>query len=123
MNIIKSTTLVILGLSQALAQAPLLLEPIVAWTNEIATPDGGLLKGNGVKISPDGEHLITTSVGGAVTSFSILDGEFEWEYIPPSFDGGDVASHSEIVFTTTNAGSPYMAYSIVEDENSASPTG
>jgi hypothetical protein len=94
------------------------------WSNQIIPGNPinppGLLYGNGVSIQPDGKSVISTSVGGTVTSFGALSGAFEWEYVPPA-DGALVRSHSNMVFTTDNAAEPYMVYSVVYNESLQNP--
>mmetsp|Transcript_12023 Transcript_12023/g.18960 ORF Transcript_12023/g.18960 Transcript_12023/m.18960 type:complete len:558 (+) Transcript_12023:90-1763(+) len=88
------------------------------WTNQIIpanpTDQPGLLKGNGVSLTPDGSSVVVTSVGGTVTSFDALTGLFEWEYLPTAAEGSILRTTSKVVFTTENAAEPYMVYSVVE---------
>ena len=114
-----------LGISTVLSQEQLLATPVELWSEQIfstVTTELGVGKGNGCTLSPDGAHLVVTSVGGTVTSFNALTGEVEWEYDPPQADGGIVRSHSQVVFPI-NATSPYMVYAVVENENSAEAVG
>lgn len=114
-----------LGVSNVLSQEQLLFTPLELWSNQVfstVSTEVGVGKGNGVTLSPDGAHVIVTSIGGTVTSFSSLDGQVEWEYEPPQPAGGIVRSHSQAVFTT-NATVPYMVYAVVENENSADAVG
>lgn len=114
-----------LGVSTVLSQEQLLTTPVELWSNQIfstVSTELGVGKGNGCTLSPDGAHLIVTSVGGTVTSFNAMTGEVEWEYDPPQPAGGIVRSHSQVVFTV-NATSPYMVYAVVENENSADAVG
>jgi hypothetical protein len=112
-----------LGVSSVAPQEQLYNAPVDLWTNQVLPLDGsagGVFKGNGCKLAPDGRHLIVTSVGGTVTSFTAGSGVFEWEYQPPQPDVGIARSHSQVVFTTENAVTgAYMVYSIVENENGA----
>jgi len=114
-----------LGVSTVLSQEQLLATPGELWEAQIfssATTDFGVGKGNGCTLSPDGAHLLVTSVGGTVTSFNALTGVPEWAYDPPQLSGGIVRSHSQVVFAI-NATSPYMVYAIVENENSDAAVG
>lgn len=113
-----------LGVSTVLSQEQLLASPTELWSNQIfssVATDLGVGKGNGCTLSPDGAHIIVTSVGGTVTSFNSLNGQVEWEYDPPQPTGGIVRSHSQVVFA--NATTPFMVYSVVENENSADAVG
>ena len=114
-----------LGVRTVLSQEQLLDTPAELWSNQIFSPvttELGVGKGNGCTLSPDGAHLLVTSVGGTVTSFNALTGEVEWEYDPPQPTGGIVRSHSKVVFAI-NATSPYMVYAVVENENSDTAVG
>jgi WD40 repeat protein len=88
------------------------------WTNQIISANPvdqpGLLKGNGVTMSPDGTSVVTTSVGGTVSSFDALTGDFEWEYIPTATEGEIIRCNSKVAFTTENAAEPYMVFSVIE---------
>lgn len=108
-----------------LSQEQLLATPLPLWTNQIipsVSTEVGVAKGNGCTLSPDGAHLLVTSLGGTLTSFNAMTGEVEWEYDPPQPAGGIVRSHSQAVFSP-NATVPYMVYSVVENENSATAIG
>lgn len=115
--------LLALGLSSVAPQETLFTAPTDFWANQILPSDGsdgGVFKGNGCKLTPDGGSLIVTSVGGTVTSFNAFTGAFQWEYQPPQPENAIVRSHSQVVFTTPNAVTPpYMVYAVVENENSA----
>jgi hypothetical protein len=120
-NFKRTALLVVLGVSQAGAQ-DLLASPVEYWTNQILPNNPAnspaVLKGNGVFLTPDGKHLISSSVGGILNSFDAWSGIFEWQYDPLSAMDGIVRTHSSVVFSTDNAMEPYMVYSIVENENS-----
>jgi hypothetical protein len=122
-NLKRVALLAAFGISQTGAQlSDLLPNPEILWVNQIIpsnpTNSPGVLKGNGVFLTPDGMHLISTSVGGTVTSFGAANGEFEWEYDPPAADGVTARTHSGITFTTEAAAEPYMVYSVVDNDNS-----
>ena len=78
------------------------------------------MKDNGVFLSPDGKHLVATTVSGSVSFFDAKSGKLEKTYDPPSAAGDIVRSHSGIAFTTENSDEKYMVYSIVENEDRAS---
>jgi outer membrane protein assembly factor BamB len=121
-NFKRVALLAAFGINQTGAQLSDLIAPTLAWSNQIIpsspTNSPGVLRGNGVYLTPDGMHLIATSVGGTVNSFNAATGVFEWEYDPPAVDGAIVRTHSGIAFTTEAASEDYMVYSIVDNENS-----
>jgi outer membrane protein assembly factor BamB len=121
-NLKRLALLAAFGISQTTAQLSDLLDiPLLSWSNQIipANPSNspGVLRGNGVYLTPDGMHLIATSVGGIVTSFDAASGDFEWEYEEPAVNGAITRSYSGIAFTTEAAAEPYMVYSIVDNKN------
>jgi hypothetical protein len=117
-NLKRTVLLVALGISQAGAQDavnPLRDSPLLIWTKDIGN---GVLQGNGVFLTPNGNHLIATSEFGAVTCLDALTAETVWEYVPSSVEGSIVRSRSGVAFTTENALEPYMVYSVDDNENS-----
>jgi hypothetical protein len=102
------------------SQSTLLVPPVALWSTQIFPEAGtgaGVFYGNGLTLTPDGTSLVSTSVGGTVTSFNAATGVFEWEYAPPAPTVGTTSSHSKVVFTTPNTLTlPYMVYTIIENE-------
>ena len=80
-----------------------------------------MVKGNGAFLTPDQCQIITTSLGGTVTSFDSASGMKAWDYQPPAIGTATITCHSNMVFTTANAAMPYMVYSVVDNENPADP--
>ena len=106
--------LVALGVSTITAQNAL-QDPVVYFSKQV---EGDVGYGNGLFLYE--QLLVATSSDGTVTCFHALTGEELWEYSPES--SGEIASHSGVAFTTENAETPYMVYSIIENENSLTPT-
>ena len=94
-----------------------------AQINPVDSPSGtrspAVLHGNGVYLTPDESHLITSSVGGTVSAYDAWSGELMWEYIP-SDAGAAISCKSGITFANADAGT-YIVYSIIENENSLEP--
>ena len=108
--------LVALGVSTITAQNAL-QDPVVYFSKQV---EGDVGYGNGLFLMPGEQLLVATSSDGTVTCFHALTGEELWEYSPQS--SSEIASHSGVAFTTENAETPYMVYSIIENENSLTPT-
>ena len=103
------------------SQSTLLVPPVALWSTQIfpsaVGAGAGVFYGNGLTLTPDGASLVSTSVGGTVTSINAISGAFEWEYAPPAPSVGTTSSHSKVVFTTPNALTlPYMVYTVIENE-------
>lgn len=105
--------LVALGVSTITAQNAL-QDPVVYFSKQV---EGDVGYGNGLFLYE--QLLVATSSDGTVTCFHALTGEELWEYSPQS--SSEIASHSGVAFTTENAETPYMVYSIIENENSLTP--
>ena len=94
------------------------------WTAQIQPPNmaqsAAVRKGNGVYLTPDEASVVTTSLGGTVTSYHALTGIMEWDYTPTSVGGTSVGSHSGVTFVP-NAAIPFMVYSVVDDETGSNP--
>ena len=56
--------------------------PVTLWNNTINTEFGGVVRGNGLVLSPEGDVLLATSVSGAVTAFDVDTGTILWDYNP-----------------------------------------
>eukprot|EP00934_Nitzschia_sp_Nitz4_P008837 Nitzschia sp. Nitz4//scaffold8_size234185//210384//212064//NITZ4_001299-RA/size234185-snap-gene-0.26-mRNA-1//1//CDS//3329559932//8827//frame0 len=124
LSYVKSAALLLaLGASQVAAQGDLLTMPEVLHEFILAPEldvEAGVASGNGIVITPDSSSIIVTSVGATVTSLTLKDLEYEWEYNPPQLASGVVRSHSRVVFAEM-AETPYMAYTVVINENSLTP--
>jgi hypothetical protein len=130
-----STTLVLATLSSAVntvgvmgqeaaAAAPLLAEPTVLYTLTLS-PDPVTLSavdiewGNGVFMAPDNRTAVVGTVGAVVTAFDAYSGTQLWTYEPTPIANTITRSHSNIIFSPDNT---YWVYSVVDNENSLTPT-
>eukprot|EP00539_Tryblionella_compressa_P003491 CAMPEP_0178753660 /NCGR_PEP_ID=MMETSP0744-20121128/11731_1 /TAXON_ID=913974 /ORGANISM="Nitzschia punctata, Strain CCMP561" /LENGTH=550 /DNA_ID=CAMNT_0020407493 /DNA_START=29 /DNA_END=1681 /DNA_ORIENTATION=+ len=131
-NVFKTTFFLAFTASLAAAQGddpatpalePLLLEPAEVWSAQLL-PDVNLgsveiLRGNGVSMSPDGKTAVVTTVGATVYAFNPYSGQQKWVYQAPAIGSTSIArSHSTVTFHDDS----WMVYSVVDDENSLTPT-
>lgn len=86
--------------------------PVTLWNNTINTEFGGLVRGNGLVLSPDGDRLFATSVSGAVTAFDVETGNIVWDYNPIPAAEEVLNSRSRPVFANENSDDEYFVYSI-----------
>jgi len=70
-------------------------------------------------MAPDGKHVLVTTVGATVYAFNAYTGEQAWVYQPDVVSDIITRSHSGIVFGPQ---ADYMAYAVVDNENSMNPT-
>lgn len=101
----------------------LLDEPTKLWSAQLFPDvDLGSIEieaGNGVFMAPDGKHALVTTVGATIYAFNAYSGEQAWVYQPESASNSITRSHSGVVFGPKE---DYMVYSVVDNENSISPT-
>eukprot|EP00980_Cylindrotheca_fusiformis_P005427 scaffold1157_cov122-Cylindrotheca_fusiformis.AAC.19 len=83
------------------------------WSNQLFEPSGNakFAYGNGVFLTPDESQVIALGTAGIASSYSAA-GEFNWKVDAPSVAGYAVNCLSGVAFTTENATSSYMVYSI-----------
>jgi len=105
-------------------EAPDLLDsPAKLWTAQLF-PDPALGEvnveaGNGVFMAPDGKTALVTTVGATVYAFKAYSGEQAWVYQPEALPNSVTRSHGTVV---VGPKADYMVYSVVDNENSLSPT-
>lgn len=116
-------TVLFLACAAASTSAQDLLEtPIDLWSYQLL-PQADLgpvevQKGNGVFLDPSGRMAVVTTVGATVYAFNAYSGTEMWQYQTP-VDGTNVAScHSAVTFSDLG----YMTFSVVDNENSLTPT-
>jgi hypothetical protein len=124
-RIVQTSFILAFGAVSASAQdlLELLPTPIERWTFQLL-PQAELgpveiQKGNGVFVDPSGRMAIVTTVGATVYAFGAYSGGELWSYQAPSDGTSSVACHSAVTFSPTEE---YMAFSVVDNENSLSPT-
>lgn len=99
----------------------LLATPVEKWSSQLL-PQADLgsveiQKGNGVFIH--GNMAVVTTIGATVYAFNAYTGTEMWQYQTPA-DGSSVAAcHSAVTFSHTGG---YMVFSVVDNENSLTPT-
>jgi outer membrane protein assembly factor BamB len=103
--------------------ADLLEAPTKLWSAQLF-PDVDLGSveieaGNGIVMAPDGKHALVTTVGATVYAFDAYTGEQAWVYQPEAISNSIARSHSAVIFGPQ---ADYMVYSVVDNENSMSPT-
>jgi outer membrane protein assembly factor BamB len=101
----------------------LLPTPVERWTFQLL-PQAELgpveiQKGNGVFIDPSGKMAVVTTIGATVYAFGAYSGTELWSYQAPSDGTTSVGCHSAVTFSPTEG---YMAFSVVDNENSLTPT-
>jgi hypothetical protein len=77
------------------------------------------MKGNGVFMSPDGTTAFVTTIGATIYAISPYSGATKWTYQVQSTGENIARSHSAVTFSPTGS---FMAMSVVDNENSATPT-
>ncbi|KAG7361839.1 PQQ-like domain containing protein [Nitzschia inconspicua] len=107
----------------SVAAQELLLEPTELWNYQL-TPQADLgpveiQKGNGVFVDPTGRMAVVTTVGATVYAFNAYSGAELWQYQAPSDGTGIARCRSAVTFAPTQE---YMAFTVVDNENSVSPT-
>jgi len=118
MFIKKFAVIALFAMGQASGQTGALLDlPDESWSTQLTSGTPGVIEGNGCVLSPDGKSLVVTSVDGTISSLTTSGGAPEWDYAPTL--AGVVRSHSHAVFTTENAATPYLIYTVSTNENSA----
>ena len=101
----------------------LLSTPVERWSYQLL-PQANLgpvevQKGNGVFLDPSGRMAIVTTVGATVYAFDAYSGTEMWQYQAPA-DGTSIATcRSAVTFSPSGT---YMAFSVVDNENSLAPT-
>ena len=71
------------------------------------------------KTLPSGRMAIVTTVGATVYAFDAYSGTEMWQYQAPA-DGTSIATcRSAVTFSPSGT---YMAFSVVDNENSLAPT-
>ena len=125
-NLLVRTALLMLACSVSTTSVvgqDLLATPVELWTQQLL-PDANLgetdvLYGNGITMSPDGKMAFVTTIGATVYALHPYSGELIWAYqAGPVADNSIVRSHSSVVMSPTGN---YMAYTVVDDENSLNP--
>jgi hypothetical protein len=116
MNLKAITFLLGLTATQIVAEE-LLAAPETKWEQQLFGPSGNaqFSYGNGVFLTPDESEVVAVGTDGKVTAFSASDGAFSWDFLPPAVEEGSssrIQSLSGMTFTTGNAASSYMIYSI-----------
>jgi hypothetical protein len=116
MNLKTLTLLLGLTATQIVAQ-DLLAAPGTKWEQQLFGPSGNaqFSYGNGVFLTPDESEVVAVGTDGKVTAFAASDGAFSWDFEPPAVEEGSsytIQSLSGMTFTTGNAASSYMIYSI-----------
>lgn len=100
---------------------PLLAEPTVRWSFTLSadTTTENIEYGNGVFMAPDGKTALVGTVGASVYAFDAFSGEQKWSYMPEVIGTSITRSHSAIISSPDES---YMVYSVVDNENSFTPT-
>lgn len=121
-RIVRSTFFLACAASAVSAQ-DLLPAPVERWSYQLL-PQANLgpvevQKGNGVFLDPSGKMAVVTTVGGTVYAFDAYSGTEMWQYQAPP-DGTSIASCRSAVTFSPNE--EWMAFSVVDNENSLTPT-
>jgi hypothetical protein len=116
MNLKPITFILGLTATQIVAQ-DLLAAPGTLWEQQLFGPSGNaqFSYGNGVFLTPDESEVVAVGTDGKVTAYAASDGAFSWDFEPPAVEEGSsnaIQSLSGMTFTTGNAISSYMIYSI-----------
>ncbi|KAL3919801.1 MAG: hypothetical protein SGILL_003574 [Bacillariaceae sp.] len=120
-NRIVRSTFFLACAANAVSAQDLLPTPVERWSYQLL-PQANLgpvevQKGNGVFLDPSGKMAIVTTVGATVYAFDAYSGTEMWQYQAPT-DGTSIAScRSAVTF-----GEEYMTLSVVDNENSLTPT-
>jgi hypothetical protein len=105
-------------------QDALLPTPVTLWSATLS-PDPVTLAavdieaGNGVFMAPDRKTAVIGTVGAVVTAFDAYSGSQMWSYTPEVIPNTITRSHSNIIFSPDES---YIVYSVVDNENSFTPT-
>eukprot|EP00980_Cylindrotheca_fusiformis_P031004 scaffold25699_cov137-Cylindrotheca_fusiformis.AAC.8 len=94
----------------------LLLSPVEKWGNQVFGLSGNaqFSYGNGVFLTPDESQIIAVGTEGVVYSYYTDSGDLYWNIESPTPEDASVSIQclSGMAFTTENAASSYMVYSI-----------
>ena len=116
---ILKTALYLLGFVASAGRAQdLASSPGQVWSQQLFGAAGGnaqAYSGNGLFLTPDGSEVVAIANDGKVASYRADDGEPMWNHNPPDDDGSatfTVETFSGISFSTPNAESSFMVYSV-----------